>query len=229
MIETINTHATQQSSIINQATNSKPKFTVRTFDEKGLSAAAQKLAIMVQHDFQPNIIVGVRSGGYVIAEEMMVALPAEAILLPITCRRPSTARKSRFRRVKDVLQALPPMVTDRLRVMEHIMLNERKPPQPRTDFVPDAEEIAHLYHLLRLRGDSAKVLVVDDSIDSGATIHTVVALLHSGLSAKAELKTAAITVTSSQPLVEPDYSLYRHVLCRFPWALDFRAAATHAN
>jgi hypothetical protein len=27
-------------------------------------------------------------------------------------------------------------------------------------------------------------------------------------------------VTLDQPLVEPDFALYRGVLCRFPWSFD---------
>ena len=35
-----------------------------------------------------------------------------------------------------------------------------------------------------------------------------------------ELRAAAITVTLDDPVVEPDYALYRGVLCRFPWSFD---------
>jgi hypothetical protein len=36
----------------------------------------------------------------------------------------------------------------------------------------------------------------------------------------AELRTAVITVTLEHPAVQPDYALYRGVLCRFPWSFD---------
>ena len=31
---------------------------------------------------------------------------------------------------------------------------------------------------------------------------------------------AAITVTTEQPISQPDITLYRGILCRFPWSFD---------
>lgn len=204
----------------------KPKFEVRTFDERGLQAAAHALGAVVLQDYRPNIVIGVRTGGYYFADLMMEALPVEAILLPITCRRPSTAKKQRFGMVKGALMALPHPVTDCLRVIEHKMLTEMREARPLTDYTADSDEMAQIEHLVTLRGAESRILVVDDAVDSGATLQAVCATLQSLLPQDALLKTAALTVTTSEPLIEPDYRLYRHVLCRFPWSLDFRAAAS---
>ncbi len=201
------------------------KFTVQTLDERGLQAAAHQLAAQVQQDFRPNIVLGVRTGGYIVADLMMEALPVEAILLPITCRRPSTGKKQKFSAVKDMLKALPQPITDQLRVIEHRMLTQRRSPQPLSAFTPDAEELAQITHLLSLRGAEARVLVVDDAVDSGATLRAVLDTVAEILPPDAVLKSAALTVTTTDPLAEPDYSAYRYVLCRFPWSLDFRRQA----
>lgn len=203
----------------------KIKFTVQTLDERGLQAAAHQLAAQVQQDFRPNIVLGVRTGGYIVADLMMEALPVEAILLPITCRRPSTGKKQKFAAVKDMLKALPQPITDQLRVIEHRMLTQRRPPQPLGTFTPDAEELAQITHLLSLRGAEARVLVVDDAVDSGATLRAVLDTVSEILPPDAVLKSAALTVTTAEPLAEPDYSAYRYVLCRFPWSLDFQRQA----
>jgi uncharacterized protein len=206
-----------------------PKFTVKTLDERGLQAAAHALGALVQQDFQPNIIIGVRTGGFVVAGLMTEALPIAAIMLPMTCRRPSTGKKQRFAAVKTMLMAMPDAVTDRLRVLEHKMLTQRQPPQAKTDFIPDAAELAQLTHLLALRGDAAKILVIDDAVDSGATLLAVTETIRRVMAPDAELRTAAITVTTPNPLIQPDYVMYRYVLCRFPWSLDFKAAAACAD
>ncbi len=202
----------------------RPRFEVRTLDERGLQAAAHALSAVVQQDFRPNVVIGIRTGGYHVADLMTEALPVEAILLPITCRRPSTGKKQRFGVVKDALMALPHAVTDRLRVLEHKMLTEMRAPKPLTEYTADPEELAQIEHLLTLRGADARILLVDDAVDSGATMLAVIDTVREVMHADAVLKTAALTVTTSEPLVQPDYLMYRHVLCRFPWSLDFRAA-----
>lgn len=208
-----------------KTSTSKPKFEVRTFDERGLQAAAHALGALVMQEYRPNIVVGVRTGGFVFAELMMEALPVEAILLPMTCRRPSTAKKQRFGAVKGALMALPQPVTNCLRVIEHKMLTEMREARPLTDYEADPDECTQIEQLFALRRGDARVLVVDDAVDSGATLQAVCATLQEVLPVGALLKTAALTVTTSNPLIEPDYRLYRHVLCRFPWSLDFRPAA----
>ncbi len=175
--------------------------------------------------FRPNIVLGIRSGGFLVAELMAEALPTEAILLPITCRRPSTGKKKRFQAVKDLLMSLPNALTDRLRVLEHMLLTQMREPQARADFTPDANELGQIAHLLRLRGADARVLIVDDAVDSGATLLAVMNIVRDVMHPEAILKTAALTVTTSAPLVQPDYVMYRYVLCRFPWSLDFKPVA----
>lgn len=205
--------------------NAKPekiKFEVRTLDQRGLQAAAQALSALVQQDFRPNIVIGIRTGGFYVAELMQEALPVEAIVLPLTCRRPSTGKKQRFAMVKTMLMSMPHVVTDRLRVLEHMMLTQRGDAKPVTNFTPDAEELMSLSHLLLLRGAEARILVVDDAVDSGATLLAVLDTVRKVMHADAVLKSAALTVTTANPLVNPDFQMYRYVLCRFPWSLDFK-------
>jgi hypoxanthine phosphoribosyltransferase len=65
-----------------------------------------------------------------------------------------------------------------------------------------------------------RVLIVDDSVDTGATMLHVMDTLRRQAGVPVTLATAAITVTTERPLVAPDYVLLRQQLCRFPWSLD---------
>jgi hypoxanthine phosphoribosyltransferase len=67
---------------------------------------------------------------------------------------------------------------------------------------------------------SPRVLVVDDAVDSGLTLATVLRVLREISPSNTQFRSAVVTVTLEQPLAEPDYVLYRGVLCRFPWSFD---------
>ena len=67
---------------------------------------------------------------------------------------------------------------------------------------------------------SPRVLVVDDAVDSGVTLDTVFRSLRETAPPDTEVRAAVVTVTLDRPLIEPDFTLYRGVLCRFPWSFD---------
>jgi uncharacterized protein len=195
------------------------KFRVISLDAAGLKQAAGELARQA-HEFQPDVIVGIRSGGYRVAAHMAESLQQVA-LLPITCRRPSTQKKESLLLLRKLLQKLPYAVTDRLRVAEHIVLTQLRAPKPVTaGFVPDAQELTALKQWLGSKDGAARILIVDDAVDSGATLAAVHRLVQSVAYPGSTVKMAAITVTTQYPLIQPDFVLYRYALCRFPWSLD---------
>jgi hypoxanthine phosphoribosyltransferase len=194
---------------------------VRTLGEAELSDAAAQLYKLACNDFQPDLLLGVRRGGYVVAEHMLTATATSSItLLPITRCRPTTIRKNKSTLINTLVRKLPRLLSDRLRVIEHMILTENRPLKP-TAFAPDEAELANSESFL-LAHPNAQILVVDDAVDTGATLAGILELLRVA-APKAAVRTAAIVTTTSRPLVEPDYSLYRHELCRFPWSLDFKA------
>ncbi len=190
------------------------KFSVKTLDQRGLQAAAEQLRARVAKDFAPQLLIGVRTGGYVVAEYFSQATQPVP-LAPITCRRPSTGKKQKSSALKKLLLKAPVFLTNQLRVAEHIWLTQMKEPVLRS-FTFDEAEIA----LIKQMG-ATKILILDDSVDSGATLKAVFDALKLACP-NAIIKTAAITVTTENPLLKPDYSLYHYVLCRFPWSLDFK-------
>ena len=190
----------------------------RTLGQTAFDAACEELIGMVRRDYAPVLLVGVRTGGLVVAEAMarVTSLP----VLPLTCRRPSTAMKSRVPGLKPLLATLPEPLLNALRRAEHRLVSgHRRAAQP-TQI--DRTEAIAIGNWLRIVPDGARVLVVDDAVDSGLTLATVLRTLREECPPNIELRTAVITVTMKEPAVVPDYALYRGVLCRFPWSFDAR-------
>lgn len=73
---------------------------------------------------------------------------------------------------------------------------------------------------LRLNEGGHKVLIVDDAVDSGGSLLSVVEAVRR-ISPNNIIRTAVITVTRKKVLIDPDYALFRNsTLLRFPWAGD---------
>jgi len=201
------------------------KLQVQTLNKDALTNASTDLAAKVgtlnPDIFKPDLLIGIRSGGYVVAEAMVSSFPT-AKLLPLTCHRPCTAKKQNSSTLKSVLHKLPEFLTNRLRIIEHIMLTQLRSPKINR-FSPDRTELTVIENFLRWYGSNPNILIVDDAVDSGATLATVVNIIRNIAGSHAIIKTAVITVTTVHPFIEPDYLLYRYVLCRFPWSFDFKS------
>jgi hypoxanthine phosphoribosyltransferase len=108
---------------------------------------------------------------------------------------------------------------DGLRWLEHRLLTTRRRSQAKIQLIDHAEAAAIGQHLAQ-GAPAAHVLVVDDAVDSGVTLATVLRVLRENSPSDTQFRSAVITVTLAQPLAEPDFVLYRGVLCRFPWSFD---------
>jgi uncharacterized protein len=174
---------------------------------------------LVEADYAPDLIVGIRTGGLVVADAMSRSRPKPPPVLPLTCQRASTRAKTRLKLVRNALVHLPQPVADALRRLEHRWITSRRTRQDRPQTIDQAEATT-LAAWLHAAPKPCRVLVADDAVDSGVTLATVLqALRHIGPT-EMELRTAAITQTLENPKVVPDYLLYRGTLCRFPWSLD---------
>ena len=172
-------------------------------------------------DWRPDLLIGIRAGGYVVAEAMRSALGDEAPpLLPITRQRASTHAKQNSRFIRRVLPHLPYSVTDRLRVLEHRALTSRHKPAEPPHWEPDHQELVQLQ--AQLHGTpSHRILVIDDAVDTGTTLCAVMDIVHQ-LAPAAQLRSAAIVQSTPQPAIVPNYVLHTRQLCRFPWSHDFK-------
>lgn len=197
-------------------------FAVRTLTDAAFGAACAELMAQVERTYAPSLLVGVRTGGLVVAEKMacvVPSLPTGIPVAPLTCRRAATIAKARLPMLGQALSALPRSVTDALRIAELRLSAGRRRARAPTQAVDQAEADA-IATYVRAGPPGQRLLVVDDAVDSGVTLCAVLRVLRGLCPEDTEIRSAAVTVTLDRPLVEPDFALHRGVLCRFPWALD---------
>lgn len=181
---------------------------IKTINDERLREAAIALNALIFQDFLPDIIIGIKNGGYKVAEIMASEAVHKPLLLGVSMQRTSTKNKSK---IKNILRYLPYIITDFLRILEHKMLvfRAKKPLL--------ATEIPEL-----LGRKNAKILIIDDAVDSGHTLKTVLENVLASVDFSCIIRTAAITLTTDFSIIKPDYTLYKNVLCRFTWSFDFR-------
>lgn len=187
---------------------------VVTLSERGFRDACLKLAESCRNGgVVPDCVIGIRTGGWIVAQEMAPCFP-DAVFLDVCLQRPSTGRKTGL--VKNIVRRLPRFLQNWLRITESRLLSAFDNGKIPTDAFELPENMA-----VRLLEKNPKaVLIVDDAVDSGKTMWQVADAVKRVLPS-AELKTAVITVTTKSPLITPDFSLYNNLtLIRFPWAID---------
>jgi len=201
--------------------------TVRTIDRGGFAVECTRLWQMVRRRFPPDMVIGIRSGGWWVAEAMRAAgAPASVQFLPLTFRRPATGTKEHSRLLRAALRHLPYPVLDALRRVEYYVVTlprcrAVRAGGPRLSTTPDPAEMAGIHLAAGRLPANARVLVVDDSLDSGATLWNVLTTLRTVLPADAVIQTAAFTVLGPAPIVPADFFLYHRINFRFPWSYDF--------
>lgn len=200
---------------------------VVTLDSEGLARAMLDLwGRIPTSPVQPDGIVGIATGGLVCAKvlEDRLQLP----LFKCALRRPSTAVKSSTPLTRRILARLPYAITNVLRRFEDWSL-ERKAAKG-TASAPSAKDNSILDADIAVIVAQAKaaslrhLVVIDDAVDSGVTLGTVVALLRAALPATIQVTSAVVTQTRPHPEFTPDVALYHNTLCRFPWSFDFRGS-----
>jgi hypoxanthine phosphoribosyltransferase len=200
---------------------------IQTVGPREFREGCGRLWDIAEQSFRPDLVVGIRSGGWWVAEEMRMArAPSGVVFVPLTCRRPTSDVKGKSPAFKLLLKALPYVVLDVLRLLEYYALT-----LPRCRAVskngaaelrlPDATEMDAVRAAAARLRPGARVLVVDDSLDSGATLASVIKTLQRVLPVDAAVRTAAFTVLGPSPIVDADFFLYHRINCRFPWSYDF--------
>lgn len=184
---------------------------VKTVGYNELKALCAELASKVVSDgFVPDTVLGIKSGGTKIAAEIFSHMPSGSKLEECTPLRDASEKKKHL--LGKVLKYMPLKVLDCLRVIE-----------ARSLFSHKRRNAIRAVDLPEGIGAGERILVVDDAVDSGATLEAVMAELKQRFPA-AKVKSAALTVTSSRPCIMPDYFLFHdEVLLRFPWSMDAKS------
>ena len=146
----------------------------------------------VETHFDPTLIVGIRSGGLIVAQSMAHAAREGLDVLPVTSRRASTAAKERVPFIGSILKTLPRPAVDALRRIEHRWVTTGRANRARQQWV-DMEEVNQVAQRLREMPEPRRLLVVDDAVDSGVTFATVMQRLKAVCPPGTEFRSAAIT------------------------------------
>jgi hypoxanthine phosphoribosyltransferase len=178
--------------------------------------------LLVEADYVPVLIIGIRTGGLTVATAMAATASSAPPVLPLTCRRATTGAKTRVPFFRAALGALPRSVVDVLRRIEHRLLTQTRVRNGGQQEI-DRSEAAVIADYVASLGSPARILVADDAVDSGTTLATVLRTLRDVCPPGSEIRSAAITQTLEAPIARPDYVLFRGTLCRFPWSFDAAA------
>lgn len=164
--------------------------------------------------------VGVLTGGACVADNILYFFPEGYF---------GTRENVRMRRggsyvkglglVEALLGKVPISLLNYARIAESMMLQVKHAIVAKPRPVPSLPQ--SLNELLASK-ERPKVLLIDDAIDSGATLQAVMEAMKQ-VNPRVEITVAVITVTTSKPKVKADYAVYTDsTLVRFPWSIDYK-------
>ena len=184
---------------------------VLTLSELQFYSEAEKIINEVKLSYdQPDLVIGIATGGAILADSMKSLLDAKFI--EIKSQRSSTQKKKNFR-AKVILKWLPRFINNYLRIIEHYYRQwSARPELVKQSVIAEKIDISSIVR-------AKNILIVDDAVDSGLTMYSVIDYVKN-LNAAAKIITATVTVTWRDPRVMPDVSLYKDTLIRFHWSED---------
>lgn len=169
----------------------------------------------------PSVLIGIQQGGAEVAKLMKEDFP-DAAYCEVRLSRPDTPQKSQGWKHR-LLYYMPIWLCNYLRAVES-RVNEwqSKGKEPvRLGEIRLPDDIASILNPSN-PSNPPLVLLIDDAIDTGATIHQARRQLLEQFP-NITLRVAVITVTTPHPICDADFCLYHNrTLCRFPWSNDYR-------
>ena len=180
-----------------------------TLDQNSLDECCRKLSQQIlDSGYKPNLLIGVKNGGTVIAEKIFsnLSLPDCHLDFCHPVRSISKQKKSFF---KNNLRILPTFVLNWMRILEYKFIFSGK---GRKQFVK--------IELSEKISEYNDILLVDDAVDSGASLNELIRHIKT-INPEAIVRSAVLTVTSNNPVHNPDYFIFKEkTLLRFPWSAD---------
>ena len=195
--------------------------TIVTLNPALLAKACSQLSLRVKAEsIDPSLIIGIREGGAEVARLMRNDFP-EAAYCEVRLSRPSSQQKSQGQ-TQRLLRSMPVWLCNVLRIVES-RVNEWRSKGKEPVRIGEIRLPDDVTTRLAEFGKQSTVLLVDDAIDTGATILQARSQLLE-MFPEITLRVAVITVTTQHPLCDADFCLYHNrTLCRFPWSNDYRS------
>lgn len=172
--------------------------------EKNVRDESLKLAKKIESKFKPEIVIFVAKGSFYIGDE--ISKYFNVPLIEIKAVREKNKLKEI---VSPILKLIPKKIKYILRELE-INSNTHKKSSKRNVQLEEKYKV----ELLKYK----KVLLVDDSIDTG---NTIIEILNYLKNYDLEIKTAGLNVFEmSKENIEIDFNIYEDTLLNGPWSKD---------
>ena len=189
-------------------------------DEK-FSQSCLLLSKKINQTYNPDLVIGILTGGGYVGRKIFNYLndnkQKKYTEIKIQ-RKKNTAPKSKGL-FKIILNYSPTFLLNWMRILESLYLEKKaqKNNPKRIGTITISDEID-----IFLKESPKKILIVDDAIDSGATLNLLKEYLNMHYN-NISIKIAVITVTTPHPIIDADFYLYHNrVLVRFPWSNDVK-------
>lgn len=171
-------------------------------------------------DFNPDLVVGIATGGADIARHVAEMLGSPRVVV-VRSQRPGTKVKQNPLLSK-ALRSLPERVAYLARWLE---VEHREGsfyvtnPARRRALHSLGNAIEHPGRLIRAATGAHRVLVVDDTVDSGVTLIGVMTAVRA-IAPDAEVRSAVVATTWRRPPIDPDYVIHERLMLRLPSSFD---------
>ena len=115
------------------------------------------------------------------------------------------------------VRLLPLGAQDALRKWEIRHLTSRLSQKRTVDMTPTDQDLISA----AARSGVASFVIVDDCVDTGASLDASLRFVRNLAGASTAIHTATLTVSLEDPIIRPDVYLYDNATVRGPWSHDF--------
>lgn len=182
------------------------------FERMSLSLAQKTLL------FEPDILIGIESGGVFLMNKMRQTevFDAEVIFDSISIKRKSSNGVKKLTWIVFLVGISPEWLIKIARKVE-MVLSETISKFKIPDRILHRDALSDLT-LARIK-KGCRILIVDDAVDTGKTLDIALVLFKEKYP-KCIINTAVLTITHKNPILLPDFFLFKRVILQFPWSLD---------
>lgn len=190
---------------------------VRTLNKEEFFQSCKRLEEKIINSlFCPDIIIGIASGGVFVLDNIFDDVNNKII---ISLKRDGIDQRTK-KYIKFFISNLPIKISNFLRNLEAFYRSRLSKNLP-----IDNELVASIKKTIIINCKDLKekkILIVDDAIDSGRTLSTVLKAAKQVFSKEnnCEIRAAVLVATEKNSIIEPDYKVFSDILIRFPWSID---------